>query len=65
MFCEDEKENLFEQLAQQDRALETLQKDIAEYQKIKKEYLESIIQMQSKGRFLTKKTRTKTGTYPN
>jgi len=55
MFCEDEKENLFEQLAQQDRALETLQKDIAEYQKIKKEYLESIIQMQSKGRFLTKK----------
>ena len=55
MFCEDEKENLFEQLAQQDRALEILQKDIAEYQKIKKEYLESIIQMQSKGRFLTKK----------
>ena len=55
MFCEDEKENLFEQLTQQDRALETLQKDIAEYKRVKKEYLESIIQMQSKGRFLTKK----------
>ena len=48
MFCEDEKENLFEQLAQQDRALETLQKDIAEYQRIKKEYLESIIQAKKK-----------------
>ena len=48
MFCEDEKENLFEQLAQQDRALETLQKDIADYQRVKKEYLESIIQAKKK-----------------
>ena len=54
MFCEDEKENLCAQLTQQDQALESIQNEIEECHRAKKEYLEIIIQMQSKGRYLKK-----------
>ena len=52
---EDEKENLCEQLARQDRALKDLEQEILEWNKAKKEHIEIIVQLQQRGHFLQHK----------
>ena len=52
---EDEKENLCEQLALQERAVKDLEQEILECQTAQKEHLEVIVQLQQKGCFLSNK----------